>query len=713
MIHTLLFVLFSGCKGEQADSSIDTSVETPEEEEMELQSFEVTGTITDSAGAPLADAMVLVGGRKDTLTTSAEDGSFALWYTEIPYGEPAIVASKEGYRAIGYEFFKPDRPITLLLRKVNGPDNLEYIYEDPGNGFDSMKEDCSHCHTGTVLDFNQSKHADAASNPLVHDLYAGVGHGLPTEEHCLTAGGIWADGLEPGTDSAMEKCYIGGGVLPDLNPTCGGVDQLACDDTSLAEADHPTEFGACADCHAPGINGVAGDRNLHDAVGLAYEMGVHCDTCHKVRDIDMSQPPGVGKRLVMGRPSEPGQNTFIWDPVFYGPLIDVANVVMGGSPQPKFDEAVFCAGCHEQNQEALLPGQSLDEEVWPDGLPVHSTYSEWEEGPYNEDATPCQFCHMPANVELTNSVDIMTVGEQSITFGFPREPEDIRQHIFRGPLQGEPRLIDQSVYVSIDLEEQDSGLQATVSISNMGCGHAIPTGEPMRALHLLVEAESSCGPMPPSGGMTVQDGGGYLIQGVEGEGPSSFGSEVSWPEAAELALPGQALRVVRPTGSFNDYPGIGSFSEREAEDKGMERLEPIGQALILSIEDGSLFLSEDILTEEGDILYIGDEWTADAEDGQQALMLAGKAGHSFSKVLLDADGERHVPHYRAVGMASDNRIAPGSNVLTEHSFTLQEGCGSVEVHATLLYRPHPINIAEKRGWEAKDYIIAEAKSSLE
>ena len=41
----------------------------------------------------------------------------------------------------------------LLLREIKEPDNEEYTYEDPGDGYDSMKEDCSHCHTGFVLDF--------------------------------------------------------------------------------------------------------------------------------------------------------------------------------------------------------------------------------------------------------------------------------------------------------------------------------------------------------------------------------------------------------------------------------------------------------------------------------------------------------------------------------------------------------------------------------
>ena len=155
---------------------------------------------------------------------------------------------------------------------------------------------------------------------------------------------------------------------------------------------------------------------------------------------------------------------------------------MSASPQPKFNESVLCAGCHEQNQSALLPDQSLDENIWPEGLPIHSTYSEWKDGPYNQEATQCQWCHMPADMEKTNAVDIATVDNQSITFGFAREPEDIRKHIFRSPLEGDPRLIDTAVHLSLNVEKQLGTLSVTASIANIGCGHAIPTGEPLRSL---------------------------------------------------------------------------------------------------------------------------------------------------------------------------------------------------------------------------------------
>ena len=98
-------------------------------------------------------------------------------------------------------------------------------------------------------------------------------------------------------------------------------------------------------------------------------------------------------------------------------------------------------------------------------------------------------------------------------------------------------------------------------------------------------------------------------------------------------------------------------------------------------------------------------------DGNDAKSLAGLSGYAFSKVLVDSEGNRHVPHYKAIDIASDNRIAPGSNRITEHSFQIDPECSSGQVRAQLLYRPIPLSLAVPRGWEAKDYVIASSVES--
>ena len=111
----------------------------------------------------------------------------------------------------------------------------------------------------------------------------------------------------------------------------------------------------------------------------------------------------------------------------YGPLSDVPNVVAAGS-QPYSDESV-CAGCHIPTAIASSDG-GLDSEKWLNGVDIQTTYSEWEDGLIIKRKHNVNLAKMPANTEL-NALDV-TKEEPSITFG-PREPEDVRKHLFRGP----------------------------------------------------------------------------------------------------------------------------------------------------------------------------------------------------------------------------------------------------------------------------------------
>jgi hypothetical protein len=681
--------------------------------QMLPSSFTVEGIVVDDDGAPIADATILQGGKSHEPTLSTgEDGSFQIELGYPGYGTPGVVATKVGYRTNGAEFFfePPDEPITITLHEILSPDNPNYVYGDPGTGVgDPTTRYCGHCHETFAQKFQTSKHARAADDPFVQDLYAGVGSGFGDAGSCAAAGGLWQTGLMPGTTMSTNKCYIGGGTLPDLNPGCGG--GLACDDPAVPSANGPTAFGQCADCHAPGINGVAGGRDLHEAVGVAFDHGVSCDVCHKVKDVDLGQPAGIGTRLILQRPIERYDSpTAEFRPLVFGPLLDVPNQIMGAAVQPKFKEAEFCAGCHQHEQDALVPGDSLDPLRWPEGLPVHTTYSEWLDGPYAAAGVPCQFCHMPAGFGENNTIALSTPENASITFGYPRPPEDVRQHIFRSPLEGTPRLIDGAIYPSIVLALDDNELTATVSVTNVGCGHAVPTGEPLRALVMLVNADGvGCGALEPTGGMTVFDAGGALARGIAGADVALAGPVLTWGAGAAIAQPGMIVRAVRPTGAFDDYAGVGLFATLPAAEKGLEIEDPVARATVVSATSGTITLDAVIAVQAGDIVYLGD--AVSPIDGGASRAYAGEPGYAFAKVLLDGAGIRQSPHYRAVDVASDNRIPPGENALTTHRFDAT-GCTAASVHVTILYRPLPLGEARLRGWGAKDYVIATAEESM-
>jgi hypothetical protein len=445
------------------------------------------------------------GGGVPAFTTSS-DGTFSITMTK-GLGTPTVVAAKVGYRSAGEEITElPTAPVTLVLYEVKPPDNTFYTYGDPGTGnaaHDDNTSYCGHCHTTYAADFQTSAHAMATRDPIVQDLYAGVASLVASPGACTTAGGVERAGATPGQPGQVQnRCYVGVGVLPDLN-LCG---VKSCDDPTIAAAQKPTKFGACADCHAAGLDGKAGGRDLLESSGISFEDGNHCDACHHVRDVDTtSASPGVAGALIMQRPHDtmsemPGSKI---RQAMFGPYPDVPSFFMGGSYQPKFSTSEFCSGCHEYRQAALLPGATLDGTKWPDRLPTLSTYTEWKESTYNTPGTQCQFCHMPPTQGLYNTVDVTTATDTGVAFGFARDSSRMRSHIFRNPLEGTPRLIDGALSGGITATQAGATLDVTAVVNNAGAGHAIPTGEPLRALVLSVRVDGCAQRFVPIGGMTI------------------------------------------------------------------------------------------------------------------------------------------------------------------------------------------------------------------
>ncbi|MFO0555959.1 MAG: carboxypeptidase-like regulatory domain-containing protein [Polyangiaceae bacterium] len=675
-------------------------------------SFEVTGVVVDQNRVPVADALILQGGGATQMLTGP-DGTFTVTMTTDLPGTPTVVAAKVGSRSAGFEFFElPAEPIELVLYAIAPPDNaLGYQYGEPGVGdawLDSSTAYCGHCHTTYVAQFLKSAHAKATRDPLVQDLYAGVASAVSTAAECAALGGSWRIGTTPGSPGvAMSRCYVGGGVLPDLND-CGPTH--TCDDPAISQANAPTAFGGCADCHGLGMDGPAGGRNLLDATGVGYENGNHCDACHHVADIDLTKPPGGAGRLVMQRPREKiGDLGSPTRQALYGPYPDVPITFMGGSYQPKYTSGDFCGGCHQQEQPSLLSGIPLDPARWPTGLPTHTTWAEWKTSVYGQTDVNCQFCHMPPIDSLANSVDVTKPSDAGIVFGFVRTPDQLRAHTFRGPLAetpGSPRLLDAAATLEVNASPTASELTVQVAVTNGAAGHAIPTGEPMRSMILSVEAEACGSPLRPISGMTIPDFGGARASGFVGTDITVGASSLDWAAGAPLASAGMVVRVVRPTGTYWDYDGVGLFegSTLTAAQKGMENLAPIGEAHVASVNGTQITLDAPLSASSGDLVFLGDAATT-FTDGATSLALAGSAGTAFARVLVDPSGARQAPHYRAIDMAVDDRIRPKETATTQHGFELPVGCASATVRATLLYRPLPLFTARQRLWDPRDYLV--------
>jgi len=673
-----------------SDLTEDTAPDGDRAPAAELRDIDVLVTLD---GAPVADALVMQGGATARWFTGP-DGRASVTFDPTIEGDLMFIASHPEARVWGEYAPDEDEPaeLTLPLERYDPTDNPDYLFQDPGTpDHRDTTAQCSHCHITMSADWEASAHASSVSNVTVQDLYAGVAAAWSGEAACEDAGGRWREGSEPGTGTPAERCYLGEGVLPALND-CGA---LPCD----ADGASPEAFGACADCHAPGIDGALGGRDLLDATEFSYDYGVHCDVCHKVDSVDLDAPAGVAGALRILRPIEEPPSAGLGDyyPLTFGPLHDVVNPRMGNVQRDHFKQSEFCGGCHQLDQEALVPGASLDPERWPDGrLPVHSTFAEWEAGPMNPGA-PCASCHMPADADVGNAADLGVSDEPSfigITAGWWREPGTTRRHSWTGPRSPDSAMLALAATVSIDAEQTGDGVTARVTVRNVGPGHAIPTGEPLRALLLTVAAACDGAAIPATGGDVVPDYGGAIAARGSGD------DWTIWPEAE----PGQLIRVLAypdfPAEQWRDYIGFGPFGDGSfsPEEKGLQIEQLVGEVTVLEVApDGTI--TTDVPLPDGDLALLGAPLT---EGGP----LAGAPGFGFARVMVGPDGERMAPHFLAVDIASDNRLLPQSEWTSEHTF---EPCeGDAEVSATLLHRAYPLALAEERGWPLRDSLMAES-----
>lgn len=642
-------------------------------------------------GVPVEGAIVIQGGTGVVVHTDADGRALAVIDTTIQGGALFLMASDERARTKPLEILVDDESeMVFELVSIEPGDNEAYLFNPPGVPEDmGTTAECGHCHQTFKDQWHASPHRRSASNPAVQDIYAGVATALADPITCEAAGGQWWVGVVPGSDQLAPRCYIGAGTLPDLNETCGDVS--ACDEVA-------TSFGACADCHAPAIDGVAGGRDLLEAVGASFEGGVHCDLCHKVESIDVDAPAGVAGRLHLHRPVEVSPNPSVgpWTPLAFGPYADVPNPRMGASVRTHFLTAEFCSGCHQHDQAALVPGASLDPLRWPDGVfPAHSTYEEWRTGPF-EGIAPCSSCHMPADPNVGNGADLTAdkLEMQGIAFGWLRPPGATRKHTWVGPRTPESGMLQLAAAIFIDKSLVDTTLTTQITVRNAGAGHAIPTGEPLRSLVLFVQARCGGEVLTAIDGDVIPEFGGWLDRKPSPEDWSS------WPGAAI----GDVVRVVVDDG-WHDYEGFGPFGDGSFDvvQKGLPRLRVVGQSRVTAVNGDQVIF--DVPLPVGDIAYRGGDSYFESGEPLTVGAVAGAPGFAFARVLADQTGAQMVPHHRAVDVVLDNRILPQQQWTSTHVFTAN--CQDPVVDAVLIHRPYPVALAGERGWDNAQQIMVE------
>ncbi len=210
---------------------------------------------------------------------------------------------------------------------------------------------------------------------------------------------------------------------------------------------NPALRAECLSCHAP---------TLHYDPRLALDAevvqeGVGCDFCHSVQGLDPSNPD---------RPFQ-----VQWGKLKRGPLKDTQSPVHETRHLELFGSAQFCGVCHEMKNA--------------NGLPIITTYSEWQEGfPGKEDKPQCQECHMPLAAGFT-------VSEQH-----RKTKRRINLHSFPGG-HSRSQLLDALTLEILEERKLYGRMRVKLGLTNNGAGHAVPTGNPLRRVIVDFSAYSA------------------------------------------------------------------------------------------------------------------------------------------------------------------------------------------------------------------------------
>ncbi len=225
-----------------------------------------------------------------------------------------------------------------------------------------------------------------------------------------------------------------------------------------------TDEGNCATCHAPvAIIDRQHPVSLSD-IQEVETAGVACDVCHKMKEVPaaLSSPSLTDVQFL--RPA-PGVR------LNFGPFDDSTfpKEIPDFSYSPLFKDSRLCAPCHD--------GKS-----W--GVPIYETYSEWKASPYSRVGIQCQACHMSGTGENDRFADTEKGGKV-------RSATRIGVHQMLG--KDKTAFLQRAVKLESTAAVDNGIVTVKVKVMNVGAGHDLPTGQPMRNILLLVSADDDLG----------------------------------------------------------------------------------------------------------------------------------------------------------------------------------------------------------------------------
>jgi len=220
--------------------------------------------------------------------------------------------------------------------------------------------------------------------------------------------------------------------------------------TELIQANNATagKLGPfCVKCHGPVATMIGQASN--PATGSAAAQGITCTFCHQITG-----------------PTAPTNNVAL--------LIDPSGIYRAQISNPTAPHPTAFSAFHNSSQ---LCGSCHNVSHPANGLPVETTYSEWLASPQAKAGVTCQDCHMsgmPGEIGPATGWDAgggpmrsvfhMTFAGAQVGLGDPVLAETM--------LQSAATL---KMYEPVVLEGAKTS-SATVTITNTGAGHDLPTG---------------------------------------------------------------------------------------------------------------------------------------------------------------------------------------------------------------------------------------------
>jgi hypothetical protein len=203
----------------------------------------------------------------------------------------------------------------------------------------------------------------------------------------------------------------------------------------------------CLKCHGP-VGTMTGQLGNPDPKSAAQE-GIPCSFCHQVtgasaptNNVSLLVDPSGVYRAQVATPTAP-------HPTAVSPFHNTSEI---------------CGSCHN----VAHPGN---------GLPVESTYTEWQGSPQAKAGVTCQDCHMSYMPGQTGPQVGWDAG------GGPRRPVFEMNFMGAQVALGNPTTAEEMLKNAATLDMQAPAIlegadntSVTVTITNVGAGHDLPTG---------------------------------------------------------------------------------------------------------------------------------------------------------------------------------------------------------------------------------------------